>query len=72
MHHEDEVRQIAYQIWAEEGYPHGHDLDHWFKAEAVWQERRDQIEHMAEDVVSRPDLVASRIVGKRKQAPKAA
>lgn len=72
MHHENEVRQIAYNIWEEEGYPQGHDQDHWFKAEAMWLERRDQMEHMADDVVSRPDLVASRIVGQRKQPPKPA
>jgi Protein of unknown function (DUF2934) len=72
MQHDDEVRQIAYKIWEEEGHPHGHDQDHWLKAEAMWQERQDQMEHMADDVVSRPDLAASRIVGTRKQAPKPA
>jgi len=72
MQHDDEVRQIAYRIWEEEGYPEGRDQEHWYKAEATWQERRDQMEHMADDVVSRPDLVASRIVGKRKQTPKPA
>jgi hypothetical protein len=70
MQHDDEVREIAYKIWEEEGYPEGHDREHWFKAEAVWQEGQDQMEHMADDVVSRPDLVASKIVGKRKRAPK--
>ena len=72
MQHEDEVREIAYKIWEEEGYPQGHDQDHWFKAEAIWQERQDQTEHMADDVVSRPDLVASTVVGKQKRAPKSA
>ena len=72
MHHDDEVREIAYKIWEDEGHPQGHDQDHWFKAETMWQERRDQTEHMADDVVSRPDLVASKITGKRKQAPKPA
>ena len=70
MHHDDEVRQIAYKIWEDEGHPQGRDQEHWFKAEAVWQERQDQTEHMADDVVSRPDLVASTVVGKRKQASK--
>ena len=71
MHHFDEVREMAYRIWEGEGYPHGRDQDHWFRAEAMWQERQDQTEHMADDVVSRPDLADSRIVGHRKQAPKA-
>jgi len=72
IQHDDEVREIAYKIWEEEGYPQGRDQDHWFKAEAVWQERQDQTEHMADDVVSRPDLAASKITGKRRQAPEPA
>jgi len=24
----------AYQLWEQEGCPHGRDLDHWFAAEA--------------------------------------
>ncbi len=72
MHRSDEVREIAYRIWEDEGHPQGRDQEHWFRAEAMCQEQRDQTEHMAEDVVSRPDLVASRIVGHRKQPPKSA
>jgi len=72
MQRDDEVREIAYKIWEQEGYPQGRDQEHWYKAEATWQERRDQMEHMADDVVSRPDLVASEVVGTRKQAPKPA
>ena len=40
MHHEQEVRQIAYQIWEEQGHPQGHELEHWLKAEATWQEKQ--------------------------------
>jgi hypothetical protein len=72
MQHEDEVREIAYKIWEEEGHPEGHDQEHWYKAEATWQERQDQMEHMSDDLVSRTDLVASKVVGERKQAPKQA
>jgi len=72
MQYDDEVREIAYKIWEQEGYPQGRDQEHWYKAESTWQERRDQMEHMADDVVSRPDLVASKVVGTRKQAPKPA
>ena len=39
MHHEQEVQLIAYHMWEEEGHPHGHDLEHWLKAEAAWQEK---------------------------------
>ncbi len=50
MNREDRVRLIAYHIWEEEGHPQGHDLDHWLRAEAIWQEEEDFEEHMARDV----------------------
>ncbi len=40
MQHEQDLRQIAYQIWEEQGHPQGRDLEHWLKAEVVWQERQ--------------------------------
>jgi len=40
MHHEQEVQLIAYHIWEEQGHPHGCDVEHWLKAEAVWQEKQ--------------------------------
>jgi Protein of unknown function (DUF2934) len=30
-----EIRELAYRIWEEEGYPHGHEVQHWLKAESV-------------------------------------
>lgn len=39
MHHDQELQLIAYQIWEEEGRQHGHDMEHWQKAEAIWQEK---------------------------------
>jgi len=51
MHHEQEVQLIAYQIWEELGHPHGHDVEHWLKAEAVWQEKQGHaappVQHVA-------------------------
>ncbi len=51
MHHEQEVQLIAYHIWEEQGHPHGHDLEHWLKAEAVWQEKQGHaapaVQHVA-------------------------
>ncbi len=29
---EDKIRQRAYNIWEQEGYPHGHADDHWHRA----------------------------------------
>jgi ABC-type phosphate transport system auxiliary subunit len=37
---EEEIRQIAYHLWLDEGCPHGRHLDHWFKAESIWREQR--------------------------------
>ncbi len=50
MQHDDEVRQIASKMWEEEGRPDGRALDHWLKAEVLWDERQEFAEHMAEDV----------------------
>lgn len=30
---EREIAMAAYYIWEKEGRPHGHDLDHWLRAE---------------------------------------
>ncbi|MBI4525394.1 MAG: DUF2934 domain-containing protein [Deltaproteobacteria bacterium] len=37
---EEEIRQIAYHLWLDEGCPHGRHLDHWFKAESIWREQQ--------------------------------
>jgi hypothetical protein len=50
MYQDDEVREIAYRIWEEEGRPSGRDLDHWLKAEVIWNERQEFAEHVAKDV----------------------
>jgi hypothetical protein len=31
-----EIRELAYRIWEEEGYLHGHEVQHWLKAETIW------------------------------------
>jgi hypothetical protein len=50
MYQDDEVKRIAYQIWEDEGRLNGRDLDHWLKAEAIWNEHQEFIDHVAEDV----------------------
>jgi Protein of unknown function (DUF2934) len=35
---QEQIRELAYRIWQAEGYPHGSDVQHWLKAEAIWQE----------------------------------
>jgi Protein of unknown function (DUF2934) len=34
LEEEEVIRQRAYAIWEAEGRPHGHDLDHWHRAQA--------------------------------------
>ena len=40
MNRDEEIREVAYKLWQEEGYPHGYEVQHWLKAEAIWQEKR--------------------------------
>ena len=37
---DEEIRQVAYKLWQEEGCPDGYDLQHWLKAETVWLEEK--------------------------------
>ena len=34
-----EIRELAFRIWQEEGYPCGQEIQHWLKAEVIWQEK---------------------------------
>jgi hypothetical protein len=36
----DEIELIAYTIWEQEGCVNGKDCEHWFKAEAIWEEKK--------------------------------
>ncbi len=40
MNREQEIRGIAYEIWIKEGRPTGHALEHWLRAEAVWNQKQ--------------------------------
>jgi len=35
-----EIARRAYEIWLNEGGPHGRDQDHWFRAERELAERK--------------------------------
>ena len=37
---DEEIRQVAYKLWQEEGCPDGYDLQHWLKAETEWLEEK--------------------------------
>jgi hypothetical protein len=36
----DEIQLIAYTIWEQEGCIDGKDCEHWFRAEAIWEEQQ--------------------------------
>lgn len=38
MDKEEQIRQIAYEIWEAEGHPEGKAIEHYFRAEALWQQ----------------------------------
>jgi hypothetical protein len=40
MEREDEIRLIAYNIWEQEGSSDGRDGEHWFRAEAIWEQKK--------------------------------
>jgi len=35
---EEQIREVAYAIWEEEGRPEGKDLEHWFTAKQALEE----------------------------------
>ena len=38
INRDEEIRQVAYRYWQEEGCQNGAELQHWLKAEVIWQE----------------------------------
>lgn len=40
MNRDEEIRQVAYKLWQEEGCPDGYDLQHWLKAETICQQEK--------------------------------
>ena len=60
---EEEIRLIAYRIWEEEGRPHGHDLEHWRNAEAIWEEQ-----HREEPRANRPEKRTPKAKGQKRSS----
>jgi DUF2934 family protein len=45
MNRDEEIRQVAYKLWQEEGCPDGYEVKHWLKAETILlEEKRPQRE----------------------------
>lgn len=43
MGREDAIRIIAYYIWDEENRPNGRNLEHWLRAEVIWERKQKQL-----------------------------
>ena len=49
MDREEAVRIIAYHIWEQEGRNcPGNDIEHWLKAETIWQAQNRPVRTIAE------------------------
>lgn len=35
---DEEIRQIAYRLWQEEGCPIGQEVQHWLRAQTIWED----------------------------------
>jgi hypothetical protein len=66
MRRDEEINIIAYRIWEEEGYSHGSDVEHWLKAEVIWEETQKN-EAVSTDAKAKPKQT-----GKRSKANRAA
>jgi hypothetical protein len=64
MGREDEIKQIAYCIWEQEGCCHGHDIEHWVRAEIVWREKQKTAEVKP---VEQPAAVPGPAAGKKSE-----
>ncbi len=40
MAKEDEIKLIAYSIWESKGCPNGHEWEHWFIAQNIWEQQK--------------------------------
>jgi hypothetical protein len=62
MEREEQIRCLAYNIWEKEGYPHGHHIEHWLKAETIWhsQFREENNEKKKEKKPSRREPARKR------------
>jgi hypothetical protein len=40
---EEQIREMAYHIWEKEGRPDGKDVEHYFRAKAMLEERKNRV-----------------------------
>ncbi len=69
MAKQDEIRLIAYGIWKQEDCPIGKDSEHWFRAEAMWEQKQKD-KTVAINTKTEPKIAAqktSNLMPKRKR-----
>ena len=49
MNREEEIKEIAYYIWEQDGCLPGNDLRHWLHAEMIWEARRNSEQPKMQD-----------------------
>ncbi len=62
MDRQDEIKLIAYRIWEEEGCQHGHDFEHWLKAEVIWENRQKaENKEFLNPEISIPNAISAKV-----------
>jgi len=56
-----EIARRAYEIWLNEGGPHGCDQDHWFRAERELAERKAPVQTVQPAVLNPKNAVQPRM-----------
>ncbi len=72
MRRENEIKLIAYKIWEEEGCFDGHDCEHWFRAEGIWEQK--QKESVVESTKTESRQIVeqkTKVTGKKRKSKKA-
>ncbi len=47
---EEQIKELAYSFWEQEGRPNGKDWEHYFTAQRILEERDELLVHLAEDI----------------------
>ena len=71
MARDDEVRLIAYNLWEEEGCVNGRDCEHWYQAEAIWEQQQKPALRSNRTATKRSTPKSPKALPTRKRSPKA-
>ncbi|MCV6599209.1 MAG: DUF2934 domain-containing protein [Alphaproteobacteria bacterium] len=66
---EDKIRELAYQIWEEEGCPHGREIEHWNMAQQRLLEAESKTVK-AKKAPAKKKVAPKKVSIKKKVAPK--